>query len=160
MRLFQTTRSRELRDDGTRMFSPAKFVSALDDTFMRNRELMNTLFTKKEQGLLRQFRNVTARLIPKKGADNFSNTAAEVTRILQGVFGAGASITRDVLKTMSKKYRDARSERLVDQATDPIINKRVPEVRTLPPGTVGGFSGLGATQVQQQEQQNTVRPRP
>ena len=159
MRLFQTTRSRELRggDDLTRAFSPAKFVSAMDDTFMRNRSLMDTLFTKKEQGLLRQLRNTTARMIPRRGADNFSNTAAEVTRIMQGVFGGGASITRDILKTMSQKYRNVRSERLVDQAIDPINIQRVPDVRALPPGSIGGLSGIGAGQIQQPQQRRPTR---
>jgi hypothetical protein len=115
---------------------------------------MNTLFNKKEQGLLRQLRNVTARLIPKRGADNFSNTAAEMMRIMQGVFGAGAAITRDFLGTVSRKFRETRASRLAGEATDPIISKRVPEVRALPPGTVGGFAGIGAAQAQP-PQQNT-----
>lgn len=158
LRLFQSTRSRELRDDLTQAFSAPKFVSAMDDAFRRNRDLMNVLFNKREQGLLRQLRNVSARLIPRRGADNYSNTAAEVARILQGVFGGGAAITRDMLMSLSKKYRETRATRLVGEATDPIVTQRVPEPRLLPPGSLGGLTGLGAAQENRQRQNTGPMP--
>jgi len=145
----------------TREFSGRKLAGAMDKVFRDQPELMDLLFTKGEQGLLKQFRNVAVRATqPVPGAVNTSNTAYESARILQMIFGPSARIIGDVFSTVSKNwYKPGQEARLLNEAVGRGGAQVLPPRRMLPPGYGAGLAGVGAGLEQSAQQRLTRRGR-
>ena len=79
--------------DLERLFSGDKFATALDTAVTRNKELMETLYSKAEIALLQQFKRVGLRATNRVGgAVNSSNSGHEMLRIANDLFGGSSKV--------------------------------------------------------------------
>lgn len=93
------TKGGEVGTEMTPRFSGAEFRRVVDNAFRQSPELMGQLFTRSEQALIRNFRDVAARATTAPaGAVNTSNSAVAFERML-GRMGFLGQMARDVVKT-------------------------------------------------------------
>lgn len=136
--------------DLMREFSGNKFATALDDALRKNPELMETLYTKAELDLLRNFRDVALRATAQgKFAGNPSRTAFELARMAEDVFGSQERLLLAIGRRLSDRVLSVRGAgrraRLAVKPPPKRIPARPQTIRGVPAGTVtGGVSGATA----------------
>jgi hypothetical protein len=124
----------EVGTEMTARFSGAEFRRVVDNAFRQSPELMGQLFSKSEQALIRNFRDVAARATTAPaGAVNTSNSAVALERML-GRMGFLGQIARDTMKTAISPI--AR-QRALSTVSESFSYKPGAPVVSIPPGAVG-----------------------
>jgi hypothetical protein len=131
------------------LFSGDKYMSALKNAMLKNREVMTTLFDASELGLLQQFGAVSQRATNRmSGAVNYSNSAEKLGQLMSQMMGRGM-ISDYGRAALSKFLGFLESGRAAQNVGEAISGITPPRPGIIPPGvgaTIGGTVAPNDTQ--------------